>query len=131
MTLEAAKRGGVGNDMVDEVIMGNVLQAGLDQNPARQATVQLGVSGLTGDAARTVLAELCGSFSYAVDCATLDPKGKMLTIEPAAYRHFEGTDISEQEQVKRIFEGNEGIFTLRPTFSGERYLEMVYVIVLK
>lgn len=42
MTLEAAKRGGVGNDMVDEVIMGNVLQAGLDQNPARQATVQLG-----------------------------------------------------------------------------------------
>lgn len=30
-----------------------------------------------------------------------------------------------------LFEGNQGIFTLMPAFSGERYLGMVYVIVIK
>jgi acetyl-CoA C-acetyltransferase len=34
---EALRRAGVKADQVQEVIMGNVLQAGLGQNPARQA----------------------------------------------------------------------------------------------
>jgi acetyl-CoA C-acetyltransferase len=34
---EAMKRAGIEPDAVDEVLMGNVLQAGLGQNPARQA----------------------------------------------------------------------------------------------
>ncbi|MDD3749820.1 MAG: acetyl-CoA C-acyltransferase, partial [Firmicutes bacterium] len=37
---EAIKRAGISLDTVDEVIMGNVLQAGQGQNPARQAAMK-------------------------------------------------------------------------------------------
>jgi len=40
---EAIRRAGINNDQVEEVIMGNVLQAGLGQNPARQASVKAGL----------------------------------------------------------------------------------------
>lgn len=40
---EALKRAGLQGDEVDEVIMGNVLQAGLGQNPARQAAIKAGI----------------------------------------------------------------------------------------
>jgi acetyl-CoA C-acetyltransferase len=40
---EALKRAGVPAQAVDEVIMGNVLQAGLGENPARQCAVNAGV----------------------------------------------------------------------------------------
>ncbi len=41
---EVMKRAGVPPESVDEVIMGNVLQAGLGENPARQCAVRAGVS---------------------------------------------------------------------------------------
>jgi len=40
---EALSRAGVAADQVDEVIMGNVLQAGVGQNPARQAQRAAGI----------------------------------------------------------------------------------------
>ena len=40
---EALSRSGLAKDQVDEVILGNVLQANLGQNPARQALI--GASG--------------------------------------------------------------------------------------
>ena len=40
---EALRRAGVAAENVDEVMMGNVLTAGLGQNPARQASVKAGV----------------------------------------------------------------------------------------
>ncbi len=40
---EAIARAGIENDLVDEVIMGNVLQAGQGQNPARQASMEAGI----------------------------------------------------------------------------------------
>jgi len=40
---EAINRAGINNDQVDEVIMGNVIQAGLGQNPARQASIKAGL----------------------------------------------------------------------------------------
>lgn len=40
---EAIHRAGITPDQVDEVIMGNVLQSGLGQNPARQAAFKAGV----------------------------------------------------------------------------------------
>jgi len=40
---EALRRAGVEPGLVDEVIMGNVLQAGLGQNPARQASIKAGI----------------------------------------------------------------------------------------
>ena len=40
---EALKRAGLGPESVEEVIMGNALQAGLGENPARQCAVQAGI----------------------------------------------------------------------------------------
>ncbi len=40
---EALDRAGVSKDLVEEVILGNVLQAGLGQNPARQSTLKAGL----------------------------------------------------------------------------------------
>jgi len=40
---EAIERAGITPDQVDQVIMGNALQAGLGQNPARQAAIAAGI----------------------------------------------------------------------------------------
>jgi acetyl-CoA C-acetyltransferase len=40
---EALKRAGVAGEQLDEVIFGNVIQAGLGQNPARQAELKAGI----------------------------------------------------------------------------------------
>ena len=55
---EAIKRAGVKPEQVDEVFMGNVLQAGLGQNPARQASVK---AGLPHETPATSINIVCGS----------------------------------------------------------------------
>lgn len=65
---------------------------------ARAAT-ELAHTGLRGEPARQVLADLCNRFAFAVDCAAVDARGIMVTVEPAAYRSVEGADISEQKQI--------------------------------
>jgi acetyl-CoA C-acetyltransferase len=55
---EAIRRAGIDADQVEEVLMGNVLQAGLGQNPARQAA--LGANLSTAVPAMTVN-KVCGS----------------------------------------------------------------------
>ena len=64
---EAMKRAGVDGEIVEEVIMGNVLMAGLGQNPARQAAIHAGVN--VGAGAVTVN-KVCGSGLKAVVFAT-------------------------------------------------------------
>ncbi|RPH64694.1 MAG: acetyl-CoA C-acetyltransferase [Acidobacteria bacterium] len=60
---EAVVRAGVESAVIDECIMGNVLSAGLGQNPARQAALRGGLSD--GVAALTVN-KVCGSGLKAV-----------------------------------------------------------------
>ena len=60
---EALSRAGVPSDQVEEVIMGNVISAGLGQNPARQAAIFAGIPPETG--AFTVN-KVCGSGLKAV-----------------------------------------------------------------
>jgi acetyl-CoA C-acetyltransferase len=55
---EAVKRAGLNSDQVDECIMGNVLPAGLGQNPARQAAIFAGLSPATG---AMTINKVCGS----------------------------------------------------------------------
>ena len=55
---EALKRAGVDVAEVDEVIMGNVLQAGLGQNPARQASM---LAGIPQETPAWTLNIVCGS----------------------------------------------------------------------
>jgi acetyl-CoA C-acetyltransferase len=60
---EALRRAGIGVDRVDEAIMGNVLQAGLGQNPARQAALK---AGLPDTIAAFTVNKVCGSGLKAV-----------------------------------------------------------------
>ncbi len=55
---EALRRAGVTPEQVDEVIMGNVLQGGLGQNPARQAAIK---AGLAQEVPAWTLNKVCGS----------------------------------------------------------------------
>jgi acetyl-CoA C-acetyltransferase len=63
---EAARRAGVAPEAVDEVIMGNVVQAGLGQNPARQAALG---GGLHVRVAAMTINKVCGSGLKAVALA--------------------------------------------------------------
>ncbi len=63
---EAVKRAGLNSDQVDECIMGNVLPAGLGQNPARQAAI---FGGLSPAAGAMTINKVCGSGLKAVALA--------------------------------------------------------------
>jgi acetyl-CoA C-acetyltransferase len=63
---EVVKRAGLSSDQVDECIMGNVLPAGLGQNPARQAAIFGGLSAATG---AMTINKVCGSGLKAVALA--------------------------------------------------------------
>src|SRR5687767_12382037 len=55
---EVVKRAGIAPEMVDEVIMGCVIQAGLGQNPARQAALN---GGLPNTVSAVTINKVCGS----------------------------------------------------------------------
>jgi acetyl-CoA C-acetyltransferase len=60
---EAVKRSGVDSQEIDEVIMGNVVAAGLGQNPARQAAMG---AGLPDSIPAMTINKVCGSSLKAV-----------------------------------------------------------------
>lgn len=63
---EAVRRAGVEPARVDEVIMGNVISAGLGQNPARQAAIR---AGIPPEASAFTVNKVCGSGLKAVALA--------------------------------------------------------------
>lgn len=63
---EAIRRAGIATNLIDEVIMGNVLQAGLGQNPARQSAVN---AGLPIETSSFTINKVCGSGIKAVHLA--------------------------------------------------------------
>ena len=63
---EAVRRAGIDPKQVDEAIMGNVVQAGLGQNPARQAALK---GGLDPRVAAMTINKVCGSGLKAVGLA--------------------------------------------------------------
>jgi len=64
---EAVRRAGIEPNLVDEAIMGNVVQAGLGQNPARQAALR---GGLDPRVAAMTINKVCGSGLKAVALAS-------------------------------------------------------------
>ncbi len=64
---EAIERASIRSDEIDEVLMGNVLQAGLGQNPARQAALH---AGLHHSTPAMTINKVCGSGLKAVMLAT-------------------------------------------------------------
>jgi len=63
---EALQRANVSADSVDELIFGNVLQAGLGQNPARQAAIK---AGLPVEVPSFTVNKVCGSGLKTVNLA--------------------------------------------------------------
>ncbi|MDR7866912.1 MAG: acetyl-CoA C-acetyltransferase [Sporomusaceae bacterium] len=63
---EALARAGVKAEAVDELIFGNVLQAGLGQNPARQAAIK---AGLPAEIPSFTVNKVCGSGLKTVNLA--------------------------------------------------------------
>ena len=63
---EALERAGVAPAAVDEAIFGNVLQAGLGQNPARQAAIK---AGLPAEVPAYTVNKVCGSGLKTVNLA--------------------------------------------------------------
>src|SRR5260370_34071667 len=63
---EAVARAGIEPGQVDEIIMGNVVSAGLGQNPARQAGLK---GGLDPRVAAMTINKVCGSGLKAVGLA--------------------------------------------------------------
>lgn len=64
---EAVRRAGIDPATVDECIMGNVVSAGLGQNPARQAALH---GGLSSSVAAMTINKVCGSGLKAVALAS-------------------------------------------------------------
>lgn len=62
----ALEKAGVKPEQVDEVIMGNVLQAGIGQNPARQAQIK---SGIPVTSSALTINKVCGSGMKSVHLA--------------------------------------------------------------
>jgi acetyl-CoA C-acetyltransferase len=60
---EAARRAGLDTKQIDEAILGNVVQAGLGQNPARQAALK---GGCDPRVAAMTINKVCGSGLKAV-----------------------------------------------------------------
>jgi len=90
----AVERAGIGADQVDEVIMGNVLPAGLGQNPARQAAIK---AGIPMEACALTINKVCGSglkavmlAAHAIACGDADivVAGGMESMNQAPY-YFE------------------------------------------
>lgn len=63
----ALEQAGIKPEQVDEVILGNVLQAGLGQNPARQAAI---AAGIPDSVSSLTINKVCGSGLKAVHLAT-------------------------------------------------------------
>jgi acetyl-CoA C-acetyltransferase len=66
---ETLKRAGVAADAVDTVIMGNVIQAGVKMNPARQAAIG---GGLPVKVPALTVNRVCGSGAQAIASAALE-----------------------------------------------------------
>ena len=93
-------------------------------------------NGLTSPEAKASMEKLYISTAFLTDCAILDSAGIMLVVEPPAAKSLEGTDVSQQEQVKELYknkkpllsnmfaavEGGYGITLQYPLLSSEGQL---------
>lgn len=107
----------------------NALQT-LDLN-MQEAVNVIQKNGINSAEAKSALEKLYISTPFLTDCAILDSKGIMITVEPPVAKNLEGADLSQQEQVKKLHEsktpllsnmfmaveGDYGIVLQYPVFS--------------
>jgi tetratricopeptide (TPR) repeat protein len=94
-----------------------------------KAASELSKTELKGEDARKILQMLSASNPYMVDCALVNKAGKMIMIEPAEYRKFEGTDISGQAQVIQVKTTTKPVFSkLFKTAEGIEAVDLQYPV---
>ncbi|MFA5315731.1 MAG: cache domain-containing protein [Candidatus Omnitrophota bacterium] len=64
-----------------------------------------------GEDARRILSGLCKGRDYVVDCAVIDPAGKMIVVEPEEYKKYEGTDVSKQAHIIKFLADKKPVFS--------------------
>jgi hypothetical protein len=86
------------------ILLQHAIQSRLDRmdRELSRGAEELSRTGLSGNQTRVVLARLCHRHPDLVDACTVDMKGRMIAVEPRTHRDFEGSDISQQEQVIRL-----------------------------
>jgi len=112
---------GVKPEQVDEVILGNVLQAGLGQNPARQAAIQAGIpvevpswtlNKVCGSGLKSVI---CGAQAIMTDSADIIVAGGTENMSQAPYvlmKARSGYRMGNGELIdSMIHEGLEDVFS--------------------
>jgi hypothetical protein len=89
------------------------ITAELDKVDKDVAGVARSLSGIEFNKAgtRKMLGDLCRPYPYAVDCAFVDRSGRMVLVAPGEYRGFEGSNISEQEQVIRLQQSEKPVLS--------------------
>ncbi len=131
---EAVSRAGLKSEHVDEVIMGNVVSAGLGQNPARQAALG---AGLPPSVAALTINKVCGSGLKAVMLARqamiagdaeIVVAGGMESMSNAPYlvrRLREGLRLGHEELVDAVV--HDGLWDIFNDFhmgmTGEKVAE--------
>ena len=93
---EALKRTGIKPEQVDEVYMGCVIQAGLGQNPARQAAVN---AGIPVEVPATTINVLCGSGMHCVNLAA-----KLIASGDADIIVAGGRGMGSKENFDKLYE---------------------------
>jgi len=105
-------------------------------NALADAAEKIAISGIQGEETKGILNGLYRKYPYLTDCSTSDPRGRMITVAPEAYRQYEGTETATTDASKQFFadfaqnrkpmlsnvfraiEGIDGVVLVRPVISG-------------
>jgi len=120
-------------DNLQSIIQSRLLN--LD-NALADAAEKIAISGIQGEETRGILNGLCRKYPYLTDCSTSDPRGRIITVAPEAYRQYEGTETATTDASKQFFvdfaqnrkpmlssvfravEGIDGVVLVRPVITG-------------
>jgi len=100
---------------------------------------------LAGSESHAILLELTQNRSYLLDACTIDRSGKIVGVEPSIHQNVEGSDVSQQEHVSRLFrtlqpvlsydfktvEGDEAAVLDYPIFAPDQTVSGIVNVVIK
>src|SRR5438445_697927 len=114
----AVQRAGIAPERVDEVIMGQVIQAGAGQAPARQAALRAGIPDSVG---ATTINKVCGSGLKAVmmGAAAIDAGRFHDEIVPVEVAGNNGPTTVDTDENPRPDTSAEALAKLRPAFKTD------------
>jgi TRAP-type mannitol/chloroaromatic compound transport system substrate-binding protein len=96
------------------------------QHDMASAAEKLAGPDLAGKEARDLLSALLPDRPFVIDAYTIDRNGRIVALEPAGYRHFEGSDLSQEEQLTSAFRTQQPV--LSSVFRADEGFEAVELI---